>query len=162
MPVDQIRHNLFEVPTSSLSVTMIRGGLAEDTIPDRCYMTVDRRLLPSESFDSAASSIQQVIDRLKKPEGIDIRHQIRGNFPPCLTPLESPVVRTLIHTYTAVLEGPPRIRGKSAATDASHLVAAGIPTVLFGPGNSAFSHTAQERVPLERVVTCAKIYALAA
>jgi succinyl-diaminopimelate desuccinylase len=162
MPVDQLRNDLFEVPTSSLSVTMIRGGLAEDTIPDRCYLTLDRRLLPSETFDSAASSIRQVVDGLKKPEGINLQCEVRGNFPPCLTSLESPVVQSLIRSYTSLLESSPRIRGKSAATDASHLVAAGIPTVLFGPGNSAFSHTAQERVPLERVVASGKIYALAA
>jgi succinyl-diaminopimelate desuccinylase len=162
LPVDQVRNDLFEVPTSSLSVTMIRGGLAEDTIPDRCYLTVDRRLLPSEGFESAASSIREAVEDLKRPEGIGICYDVRGNFPPCLTPPESPVVQALIQSYTTLLGSPPKIRGKSAATDASHLVAAGIPTVLFGPGNSAFSHTVRERVPLERVVTSGKVYALTA
>lgn len=160
IPFEDLRNDLFEVPTASLSIAKIQGGLTDDMIPDRCILTVDRRLLPSESFMSAANTIQQVVENLERPEGIGVNYNVHGNFSPCLTPVQSPVVQAIINSYKTVLNKPPLIRGKSAATDASHLVAAGIPTVIFGPGNSSFSHTANERVPLERVLLAAKIYGL--
>ncbi len=156
------RNELFEVPTGSLSVTKIQGGLTDDMIPDRCFLTVDIRLLPGDTFDSTLEQIKQEIEKMENPEGIKISYRMHGNFPPCLIPVDSPVSQAVIHNYGKVLGEEPLIRAKSAATDASHLVAAGIPTVIFGPGNSQYSHTNQERVSLSKVMASVRIYALSA
>jgi hypothetical protein len=40
-----------------------------------------------------------------------------------------------------------------------HLVGAGIPTIILGPGDIALAHTPEERVPLHEVYHAARIYA---
>jgi len=45
-------------------------------------------------------------------------------------------------------------------TDAAILGAAGIPSILFGPGDPEVAHTPDESVDLNDVITAARFYAL--
>jgi acetylornithine deacetylase/succinyl-diaminopimelate desuccinylase-like protein len=55
----------------------------------------------------------------------------------------------------------PVITGKDASSDASLLIDAGIPSVLFGPGQHKLSHTIDESVETQKVVQAAGVLALA-
>ena len=57
--------------------------------------------------------------------------------------------------------GAARVIGVSYGSDAATLATAGIPSVLCGPGDIAYAHTADEFVPLTEVVQAAEIYARA-
>ncbi|WP_036640959.1 peptidase dimerization domain-containing protein, partial [Paenibacillus durus] len=46
---------------STLSVTVINGGIKESMIPDRCEALIDRRLIPGEAEDAALREIEQII-----------------------------------------------------------------------------------------------------
>lgn len=43
--------------TSKLNINMIRGGIKENIVPDQCFITIDRRLIPEESLDEAETEI---------------------------------------------------------------------------------------------------------
>ena len=49
------------------------------------------------------------------------------------------------------MAGEPVIEGAHYATDAGLYTSAGIPTVVFGPGNIADAHTAAEHVALQEL-----------
>jgi acetylornithine deacetylase/succinyl-diaminopimelate desuccinylase family protein len=156
-------HPLFEVPHPSLSVTTIQGGTKINTIPDRCTFSVDRRMVPGETSESARQEIEEAL-RQDLPQGIayDVRITHDGWDPYALDPDGSPV-KSLCWAVEKVVGQPPQIKGKAGCTDASHLFhKAHIPAVCFGPGLEDLAHAANERVSLEKVVQAARVYALSA
>ena len=48
----------------------------------------------------------------------------------------------------------------SFATDGGHLMAAGIPTIGFGPGDETLAHTNQERLELSQLKEAMGAYAI--
>jgi succinyl-diaminopimelate desuccinylase len=156
-------HPLFEIPHPSLSVTMIQGGTKINIIPDRCKFSIDRRMIPGETSESAHQEIEEAL-RQNLFEGIayDIRITHEGWDPYAINP-ESPPVKSLCRAIEEVVGQPPQVKGKAGCTDASHLFhRAHIPAVCFGPGLEDLSHAANERVALEKVVQAAQVYALSA
>jgi succinyl-diaminopimelate desuccinylase len=156
-------HPLFEVPHPSLSVTMIQGGTKINIIPDRCTFSVDRRMVPGETSESARQEIEEVL-RQNLHQGIayDIRITHEGWDPYAINP-DSPPVKSLCWAVEKIVGQPPQIKGKAGCTDASHLFhKAQIPVVCFGPGLEDLAHAANERVSLEKVVQAARVYALSA
>ncbi|PYV15880.1 MAG: hypothetical protein DMG07_08835 [Acidobacteria bacterium] len=58
--------------------------------------------------------------------------------------------------------GRPRVHGFCAVCDATFLNAAGIPSIVYGPGSLDVAHAVNEFVAVEEVITATKTYALAA
>jgi len=154
------RHPLFEIPTPSLSVTMIQAGTKINIIPERCTFAIDRRMIPGETSESVRQEIEEVLQK-SLSEGIstEVRLTHEGWDPYALNP-DSPLVKGLSRAIKEESGETPKLKGKAGCTDASHLVhKAQIPSVCFGPGLEDTAHTANERVALEKVVQAAKIYA---
>jgi acetylornithine deacetylase/succinyl-diaminopimelate desuccinylase family protein len=157
------RHPLFEIPSPSLSVTMIQGGTKVNIIPERCSFSIDRRMVPGETPETVLGEIEEVI-RANLSAGISTETRIthEGWDPYALDP-DAPLVVGLSRAVREVVGKTPRLKGKAGCTDASHLFhRGGIPAVCFGPGLEDTAHTANERVGLEKVVQAAKVYARAA
>ena len=157
------RHPLFEIPTPSLSVTMMQAGTKINIIPERCTFAIDRRMIPGETSETVRREIEEVVrQNLSTGISAEIRITHEGWEPYALDPASS-LVAGLSRAVQEVVGEAPRLKGKAGCTDASHLVhKAGIPTVCFGPGLEDTAHTANERVALEKVVQAAEIYARAA
>jgi len=157
------RHPLFEIPTPSLSVTMVQAGTKINIIPERCTFAIDRRMIPGETSESVRQEIEEVLQKgLSEGISTEVRITHEGWDPYDLNP-DSPLVRGLSRAIKEVIGEAPKLKGKAGCTDASHLVhKAQIPSVCFGPGLEDTAHTANERVALEKVVQAAKIYARAA
>lgn len=91
-----------------------------------------------------------------------------GNWPAAATPWEAPVARAVRAAHEQVTgeqtpdPGPANPCGFPAVTDASFLEAAGIPAVVYGPGDLRVAHAADEHVSLEEVATAAAVVALTA
>ncbi|MCC6905205.1 MAG: M20 family metallopeptidase [Anaerolineae bacterium] len=156
-------NDFFEVPYPSISVTQINGGHTINVIPERCDLSVDRRMLPGETFDDVMAQLQAVIDEVKaENEALEIEARVRkGYWDPYLIAVEEPVVQANITAFRRVMGTEPTIGSKGACTDASHLANIGkIPTVLFGPGNERMSHKADECVSIDALVQATEIYSL--
>lgn len=91
-----------------------------------------------------------------------------GNWPAAATPWEAPVAQAVRAAHEQVTgdavadPGPANPCGFPAVTDASFLEAAGIPAVVYGPGDLRVAHAADEHVSLEEVATAAAVVALTA
>ena len=77
-----------------------------------------------------------------------------GRFAPGSTPTEHPLVRQVSAAHGAVTGQPPLVYGATYGSDLRQLVAAGIPTVQYGPGDAALAHSEDEEVPVEQVRVC--------
>ncbi|MCL5111006.1 MAG: M20 family metallopeptidase [Chloroflexi bacterium] len=156
------RNELFEVPTPSITVTMIQGGVKANVIPDDCVVTCDRRLLPGETTGGALAELESVIADLPQP-GITATVSTLHAMEAYVVSQDEPVVRALAGAHARVLGAPPQYGAKGGGTDGSFLYhEGGIPTVLYGPGNVELAHTADEYVDLAGVVAAAKVYTLLA
>ena len=150
-------HPLLQHPT--LNVGRVTGGQAVNMVPDRCEFEIDRRALPGES---AAEAIKDCEEWLRKRlEGLDFN--LEDPFlddPPLETPADSTIARSLQVAQHSVLGTPSPCVGAHYGTDGSKLAAAGIETVVCGPGNIAQAHTTAEFVEVEQVNLAVKLYDL--
>ncbi len=139
-------HPLCGRPT--LSVGTITGGLSVNTVPDRCTIEIDRRLLPHEEPQAA---YMHVIDYLSREVGSEVRIQ---HDPPFLIGVGLPDETN--GELANAMQGAARSMGLESekigvpyGTDAAAISAAGVPSIVFGPGSIAQAHTADEWLALD-------------
>jgi len=133
------RHKLLGYAT--VSVGVIRGGTQPNIVPDHCAIAVDRRTLPGETEAGVRREIQRSLNKKK------LRTMIRkGKLAPCL-PLETNARLPLVAGFLDSL-GQREPIGVDYFCDASVLARGGIPSIVFGPGDIAQAHTADEWISL--------------
>ena len=134
------RHPLLD--TATVNVGMISGGAQPNIVPDRCVITIDRRTLPGETQTSVRREIAGLLRANKLSAKIS-----STKLTPC-QPLETspnlPLVRRFLRSV-----GQTRPVGVDFFCDAAVLSRGGIPSVVFGPGNIAQAHTADEWISLD-------------
>ena len=77
---------------------------------------------------------------------------------PPLSPDGSAELVGLLGSVIDAVQGNHQVCAVPYGTDASTIAQAGIPTVVFGPGDIAKAHTCDEWVPLDEVEKAAEIY----
>jgi acetylornithine deacetylase len=83
-----------------------------------------------------------------------------GRFSSARIPADHPLPVGLAATVQAITGRQPALRGEPYGADMRLLVNEGrTPTVIFGPGDPAVAHSANEYVPLSEVVDCARVLA---
>jgi acetylornithine deacetylase len=135
----------------SLHASTIGGGIGLTTYPDRCVLTVERRTIPGETAEDSLAEVRGACDRvrMKRPD-LSATVRLVGAQLPSDVPRSAPVVKSLERALHAEGRAAP-IEGLSAWTDAALLNAAGITTVLFGPGDLGLAHAAEEFVPIGEI-----------
>ncbi|MBF0528350.1 MAG: M20 family metallopeptidase [Deltaproteobacteria bacterium] len=154
-------NNAFEIPRPTMAVTMIQGGRQANIVPDSCCLTMDRRMIPGETAHSVISEVEALIRPLVEAEGgAVINVQARPDYwDPFLLSNDEPIVKLMVESVAEVTGRPVTILGKGACTDASHLFnRAGIPTVIFGPGDERLAHQVDEWVGITDLVQAAETY----
>jgi acetylornithine deacetylase/succinyl-diaminopimelate desuccinylase len=162
------RDGRFKDPLGSISIVGIHGGGRINVIPDSCVFYVDRRMMPGETGEGAIQQIEEVINRITgKPPGrkgdAPVESEVLINpevwHEPFWMGEDNPYVQNCVETYWDVFGKAPAFEGKSAGTDASHLVSMGnIPTVIFGPGDYRVSHTVDEGVEISQLDGARRYY----
>jgi succinyl-diaminopimelate desuccinylase len=143
--------------TPTLAVTTIEGGTAVNIVPDRCVIQVDRRLLPNERSADAKGEIEDRV-RAACDGGKEPIHTIEWTqyYPALETPADSTVV-TELETALQAVTGQ-ALRDQAAyGTNGGYYAQAGIPSVVFGPGDIAQAHTEAECIDLNQVATAAEV-----
>ncbi|MBM3501826.1 MAG: M20 family metallopeptidase [Armatimonadetes bacterium] len=138
----------------TLSVGTIEGGQTVNTVPDRCTITVDRRVLPGEKLPVVASSMARLLSEEGLGEGIEVNEILRD--PPMEIADDAPWPRAVLAAARSV--GTSETAAVHYGTDASKFAEAGMPSVVLGPGNIAQAHTAEEWVEVEEVRAATAIY----
>jgi acetylornithine deacetylase/succinyl-diaminopimelate desuccinylase-like protein len=145
----------------TLSVGRIEGGTSVNTVPDYCTVEIDRRLLPGEE---PAAERERLLGFVQKA-GFDfpVACEPMGIEMPALSPQGSDEICRRLGAAIDAERGSHKVHPVPYGTDAATLAAAGIPSVIFGPGDIARAHTCDEWVPLDEVEQAARIlYRLAA
>ncbi len=135
---------------ATLSVGMIAGGTSVNTVPDRCLVEIDRRLLPGEPPLEAWSELDTFLRERLGPD-YPCRMRTPGLQMPALgNELSAETTRRLGEAIDSVV-GRHEVQAVPYGTDASTFAGHGIPAVVFGPGDIGKAHTVDEWVPLVEV-----------
>jgi acetylornithine deacetylase len=141
---------------ATLSVGRIEGGVSVNTVPDRCAVEIDRRLLPGEDPRAAPGQLAAFL-RERAPADIPFESTEPWLHCPALGPeVTADLVARLGRAVDAVV-GRHEVVTVPYGTDASTLAEAGVPSVVFGPGDIARAHTCDEWVPLGEVEQASEI-----
>lgn len=141
-----------------ITPAVIHGGVAANLVPDRCEITLDRRLSPGEDPAAAFAEIDAVLAPLIAA-GHDLEREAPTiQLPAVETPADHPLIRATEAAVSAVLRRAVTAGGVPYGTDASYLYGTGgIPVVVLGPGSIDQAHTEDEWVPLDEVRGCQAI-----
>jgi acetylornithine deacetylase/succinyl-diaminopimelate desuccinylase-like protein len=133
------RHPLLGCAT--VSVGAICGGTQANIVPDCCSILVDRRTLPGET----EAGVRREISSLLRRKNLTVAY-VHDKLPACL-PLETDSKLPLVARFLRSV-GQRQPVGVRYFCDASVLAHGGIPSVVFGPGDIAQAHTADEWISL--------------
>jgi succinyl-diaminopimelate desuccinylase len=125
--------------TEVASVTQIRGGIAQNVIPDRVEAHVNFRYAPGRGAEEAEALLHEWCD----PSG---ELTIDSNAPSAPVATGNPLVARLRAAGDLPLEA------KQAWTPVAEFAAAGIDAINFGPGDPRFAHTRDEQVAIDALV----------
>jgi acetylornithine deacetylase len=125
--------------------------------PERCTLSIERRTIPGESAAAVESEVRRIVDAAAAEDSAANYTLIRGlDRPPFEVSPDAEVVR-ILHRHAAAHRGrEPRIYGDTPWMDSALTSAAGIPTVVFGPGGGG-AHALIEWSDLDQVRAAADI-----
>ncbi len=147
------------VGDATLTPTMIAGGSSPNSVPDRCTVTIDRRLLPGEDPEEVKGEIRAVLNSVAADERVEYELVERALFVPTEIPAGTEIVGVVQDATEAALERRAEVKGMGGSTDARFLIGKGIPTVIFGPGDASEAHTIDESISIDDLRRGALAYA---
>lgn len=136
------RHPVLGHPT--INTGIVRGGSQPNIVPDVCEADLDRRTLPGESFTTISREIGEVL----KQRGLKARlTNVKGYTCPAMeTDPTLPMVQQLMRTVSQT-----KPLGVDYYCDAANIAATGVPAIVWGPGDIAQAHTADEWISIRQI-----------
>jgi acetylornithine deacetylase len=143
----------------SVHASLIEGGRDLATYPDRCTIGIERRTLPGEGRREVERELEALLARCRKADPV-LEASARTMLvrEPLETGEDELIVSTVRAAAAGVLGSRPPLGGASFWADSAFTSAAGIPTVLFGPGGAG-AHAAEEWVSIPDTEACASVLA---
>ena len=139
--------------TASMHASLIEGGHELSSYPARAALQYERRTLPGEPSDIARVEADALLAELRR-EDPEFEADARLVFGRDAYEIDPDSQLPALLTDAARAAGcAASIAGMTFWTDAAILGAAGIPSVLFGPGGAGL-HSIEEYVILEDVLRC--------
>jgi acetylornithine deacetylase len=162
----------FPPGVNTINPAVIEGGRHAAFIADRCALWITVHFYPDEHYQSVAREVEEHILRMAQADpwlrqypptftwGGSSMIEERGEiFPPLALEENHPGTRLLAQTHQREIGVRPAIGMSLSVTDGGWLGDAGIPTVIYGPGDLKNAHAVNESVPVDALVRTAQVMA---
>ena len=151
-----------------IEVGSVRAGDWASSVPDTLVAEGRYGVAIGEDVSIARRAFDEAIARAAAADPWMREHPPRvewwgGRFDPAVTDPDDPIVGAVVEAASAVGGSAPPVEGVTYGADMRLLVnVAGIPTILFGPGDVRVAHMPDEYVPVDHLRTAAQVLILAA
>src|SRR5215831_7519174 len=148
------RDPLYDVPYTTAHTGVVQGGTALNIVPDTCTFQFEFRSIAADNSDELTAEVTAYAREELEPDmravapEAGIEFVVRSGFPGLETAADAPIVE-LVKTLAAA-DGHEKV---AYGTEAGLFAAAGIPSVVIGPGTIDQAHKADEfiaRAELEK------------
>ncbi len=149
----------------NLTPTVVAGGSVEqlNVIPAHATVGVDIRTVPGVDHGELLVVLSGLAASVAADAGLEAEVAVLDDRPPVDTPVDHPLVGAMLAGHRASTGRPGVIGGVPGTTDGTILSRdAGIPTVVYGPGDKWIAHQADEEVAVAEIVEAARAYVVAA
>jgi acetylornithine deacetylase/succinyl-diaminopimelate desuccinylase len=154
----------------AINMGTVKGGQQPSMVAADCTIQLDRRWVTTETIDQVLGDLEEILAKVRAARpGLKTRlERMPGGM---ATMLHGPLVIDPAHPLVEAAQGAFVDLGRAAGpltvfpawTDGALISReAGIPTLIWGPGELALAHSAEESVRLDEVVLAARLYAAAA
>jgi acetylornithine deacetylase len=140
---------------ATLSVGRIEGGISVNTVPDRCAIEIDRRLIPGEDGPAAIDHLREFLNR-RLDGGFEFLPPWHNG--PALADGPNAELADQLMAHVRSVAGPRNKVGVPYETHASWIAAAGVPSVVFGPGGIEQAHTKDEWIEVAQLDLASEAY----
>lgn len=132
----------------SVHASVIAGGVELSSYPASCVLGLERRTLPGETGTGVADELEDLLARCRiaDPE-LEASARTLLVREPFEIDADAELAQLVRDAAAGVTGAPPRTSGASYWADAAFIAAAGIPTVMFGPGGQG-AHAVEEWVSI--------------
>lgn len=148
------KDDLYDVPYTTLSSTMVSGGIAMNTIPSFLEFLFEFRNLPHDNPTQIFQTIKDYVSESLIPEmqNESVDASVEIDLVNCIPAFQTSEDLELIELAR---EGD-RTKKVSYATEAGLFQKVGISTIVCGPGSIVEAHKENEFVSLEQLNECEK------
>ncbi|MCB0155915.1 MAG: M20/M25/M40 family metallo-hydrolase [Anaerolineae bacterium] len=164
-------------PSTVVPTLYTTDQISPNVIPGKVILSLDWRNVPTESPEAIVTKLQQLVDKALKTTKSEtgsalveivttefitytgLKKILPSIFPSFILAEDNPFIKASQAVLTAVLGQEQNVDIWRFATDGGHLMAAGIPTIGFGPGDETLAHTNQERLNLSQLKAAVPAYA---
>ena len=145
-------HGAFAPPASTLQVGVIGGGTSLNTVPDACRVDWEVRAVPGVEPLAVAAEIAAAVERILAPHRAAGREvgalcEVLSAYPALDLAAESELCGLV-----AGLSGRAVLEAVSYGTEAGLYQAAGVPSIVCGPGDIAQAHRPDESIAASELV----------
>lgn len=135
------------------------AGTGPAHVAERAVVRGDIRTVPGMDRHGIRAELEELADSAR-PAGVGARVRIISSHQPFLGATEGPLVDALRAAHVSVRGEGPRLTnelpGQAFVTDAADLAAAGLETVVYGPGD--WRHAPDESIAAEDIADAARVY----
>ncbi len=170
--IEQINMELMQQPGrhGTLVLAQISStGVSLNAIPSACEIYLDRRMVVGESEATVRAEMERATRGKKASWRVGTLRQPTWTgetltYEPLHTAweisLEHPLAQAFCAAYERVYgQAPQRFDYWDFSTNAVAVVAAGVPTIGFGPGESKLAHMRDEKCAVDQIIEACAVYA---
>lgn len=151
-----------------LSIGTVRAGNWASTVPEELVCEGRYGVMPGEDAALARRRFEDAVAAAadRDPWLREHRPVVEwpgGQYASALTPTTATVVAAVGGAHASLRGAPPALIGVTYGADMGMLSSVGgVPTVLYGPGDVAWAHQADEHVPVAQLEQAAEVLAVTA
>jgi acetylornithine deacetylase len=162
------RNPLYPNPdrVAPISIGTIRGGNWHSTVPDEVVIEGRYGVMPGESVPTAKAIMMAALEQATTADRWLAAHPpslewFEGQFESGATPPDAPILAALRSSHHQTTGQEPEVEGVTYGSDLRLFTNyAGMPAVLYGPGDVRQAHAVNESIPFDEVLTATRVLAL--
>jgi acetylornithine deacetylase/succinyl-diaminopimelate desuccinylase-like protein len=151
----------------NVTLSAIRGGLPWRLArnPFECSLYLDIRTVPGQTLDGVKRSLRRVLSEFGKSRGQpEPTLEFYVNDPPTVISEDELITRVICESHRRVTSKDAPVIIRRPGADSTHMNRYDVPCICYGPGGPTHPdakgqmHAVGEHVPVENLVTAARVY----